>query len=156
MLCFASTSVAAIYDGVFGWRAPYGYASLPVLLGTLGGVGLLLGPVGLLTLRRRRDPALGDAAQKGLDESFLALLLVTSVTGIALLMLRNQPAMGVLLIVHLGAVLALFLTLPYGKFVHGIYRTAALLKYSCELEPRTQNLEPTYSSSPSSPPRVWR
>jgi citrate/tricarballylate utilization protein len=29
-------------------------------------------------------------------------------------------------------VLALFLTLPYGKFVHGIYRTAALIKYAGE------------------------
>jgi citrate/tricarballylate utilization protein len=40
--------------------------------------------------------------------------------------------MNALLIVHLGAVLALFLTLPYGKFVHGIYRTAALLQYAKE------------------------
>ena len=40
--------------------------------------------------------------------------------------------MGVLLVVHLGVVLALFLTLPYGKFVHGLYRTAALLKYRRE------------------------
>ena len=134
MLCFASTSVAAIYDGVFGWIAPYAYLSLPVLLGTLGGVGLLIGPVGLLVLTRQRDPALGDGAQKGMDDSFIVLLLLTSVTGIALLLLRNQPIMGVLLLVHLGAVLALFVTLPYGKFVHGIYRTAALLKYASERE----------------------
>ena len=132
MLCFASTSVAAIYDGVFGWSAPYGYTSLPVLLGTAGGLGLLVGPAGLLALRRRRDPALGDAAQKGLDEAFIALLFVTSLTGLALLVLRNQAAMGALLIVHLGAVLALFVSLPYGKFVHGIYRTAALVKYASE------------------------
>jgi len=26
----------------------------------------------------------------------------------------------------------LFLTLPYGKFVHGIYRTVALVKYAKE------------------------
>ena len=142
MLCFASTSVAAIYDGVFDWRAPYGYTSLPVLLGTLGGLGLLIGPAGLLALMRQRDPALGDAAQKGLDESFLALLLATSLTGVALLVLRNQSAMGVLLIVHLGVVLALFLTIPYGKFVHGIYRTAALLKYASEQEPKAQTQEP--------------
>ncbi len=132
MLCFASTSVAAIYDGVFGWSAPYGYTSLPVLLGTAGGLGLLVGPAGLLALRRRRDPALGDAAQKGLDEAFIVLLFVTSLTGMALLVLRNQAAMGALLIVHLGAVLALFVSLPYGKFVHGIYRTAALVKYASE------------------------
>jgi citrate/tricarballylate utilization protein len=37
--------------------------------------------------------------------------------------------MGLLLVVHLGVVLALFLTLPYGKFVHGIYRGVALLRY---------------------------
>jgi citrate/tricarballylate utilization protein len=29
-------------------------------------------------------------------------------------------------------VLGLFLTLPYGKFVHGFYRMAALLKFSTE------------------------
>ena len=40
--------------------------------------------------------------------------------------------MSALLIVHLGAVLALFVTLPYGKFVHGIYRTAALINYAME------------------------
>jgi citrate/tricarballylate utilization protein len=56
-------------------------------------------------------------------------VLVTSVTGLLLLVLRQQPWMGVLLIVHLGFVLTLFLTLPYGKFVHGFYRAAALLKY---------------------------
>ena len=102
------------------------------MLGTLGGLGLLIGPAGLLTLMRQRDPALGDAAQKGLDESFIALLFTVSVTGIALLILRNEPVVGVLLIVHLGAVLALFFTLPYGKFVHGIYRTAALVNYASE------------------------
>jgi citrate/tricarballylate utilization protein len=40
--------------------------------------------------------------------------------------------MPALLLVHLGLVLALFLTLPYGKFVHGMYRTAALVKYASE------------------------
>ena len=48
LLCFASTTVAAIYDNVFGWRAPYDYASLPVILGTIGGVGLLVGSLGTL------------------------------------------------------------------------------------------------------------
>jgi citrate/tricarballylate utilization protein len=38
----------------------------------------------------------------------------------------------VLLIVHLGAVLALFVTLPYGKFVHALYRFAALVRYHIE------------------------
>lgn len=126
LLCFASTTVAALYDNVLGWRAPYAYTSLPVLLGTTGGLGLLVGSLGLWVLRRRRDPALTDEAQRGLDESFLALLFFTSATGLALLVLRHEPIMPWLLVVHLGTVLALFLTLPYGKFVHGLYRAAAL------------------------------
>jgi citrate/tricarballylate utilization protein len=132
LLCFASTSVAALYHIVFGWRAPYGYASLPVVLGTLGGAGLLIGPAGLFALRRRRDPALGDPAQDGPDESFILMLFMTSATGLLLLALRGLPVMTLLLVVHLGFVLGLFLTLPYGKFVHGIYRTVALMVYAQE------------------------
>jgi hypothetical protein len=45
---------------------------------------------------------------------------------------RGQAAMPVLLCVHLGAVLALFATLPYGKFAHGGVPLAALLKYAVE------------------------
>ncbi len=127
LLCFASTSVAALYHIVFGWRAPYGYASLPVVLGTAGGAGLIVGPAGLFALRRRRDEALADPAQAGLDDAFILMLFMTSATGLLLLALRGEPMMPLLVIVHLGFVLGLFLALPYGKFVHGVYRTAALI-----------------------------
>jgi citrate/tricarballylate utilization protein len=40
--------------------------------------------------------------------------------------------MGILLAIHLGVVLGLFLTLPYGKFVHSLYRFAALIRYAGE------------------------
>jgi citrate/tricarballylate utilization protein len=134
LLCFASTTVAAVYHVVFGWHAPHAYLSLPVVLGTAGGLGLLVGPAGLLVVRRRRDSALADADQDGLDESFILLLWLTSLTGLILLVLRDRAVMGYLLAIHLGAVLALFVTLPYGKFVHGLYRTAALVVYAAEQE----------------------
>jgi len=35
-----------------------------------------------------------------------------------------------LLAIHLGVVFALFLSMPYGKFVHGLYRYLALVKYA--------------------------
>src|SRR4051812_26358707 len=44
MLCFASTSVATLYHYVLGLHAPYALTSLPVLLGTAGGIGLVIGP----------------------------------------------------------------------------------------------------------------
>ena len=42
------------------------------------------------------------------------------------------PALAMLLCLHLGAVIALFSTLPYGKFAHGVFRTAALLRHNTE------------------------
>jgi citrate/tricarballylate utilization protein len=132
LLCFASTSVATIYHYVFNWQAPYGFTSLPVLLGTVGGIGLLVGPAGLLWLNLRRHPLHGDVAQQPMDRGFIALLFLTSVTGLALLVWRDTSAMGLMLAIHLGVVMALFLTLPYGKFAHGVFRIAALLKWAIE------------------------
>lgn len=132
MLCFAATAVATLYHYLLDLQAPYRFLSIPVLLGTAGGIGLIIGPVGLLWLNLRRHPLHGDAAQKPMDRGFIVLLLLTSVTGLALLALRDTAFMGLLLAVHLGVVMALFLTLPYGKFAHGIYRCAALLKWSIE------------------------
>lgn len=132
MLCFAATCVATVYHYGFGWQAPYPLWSLPVVLGTVGGVGLLIGPPGLLWLMAQRDPELADRKQAGMDAGFLVLLFLTSLTGLLLLGLRETRAMGVLLAVHLGIVLALFLTLPYGKFVHGLYRFAALMRFHVE------------------------
>jgi citrate/tricarballylate utilization protein len=40
--------------------------------------------------------------------------------------------MAALLASHLSAVLALFLVLAYGKFVHGFYRFAALLRFATD------------------------
>ncbi|MCP3018096.1 tricarballylate utilization protein TcuB, partial [Cupriavidus basilensis] len=132
MLCFAATAVATLYHYLLGLHAPYAPTSLPVLLGTAGGIGLLIGPAGLLWLNLKRDPRTGDAAQKPMDRGFIALLFFTSLTGLALLAWRDTAAMALLLAVHLGVVMALFLTLPYGKFAHGIYRSAALLKWNIE------------------------
>jgi citrate/tricarballylate utilization protein len=138
LLCLASTTVAAIYHSVFGWSAPYAYSSLPVLLGAAGGFGLFVGPLGLAALGQTRDPDLGHAVTKGLDALFLALLFLTSVTGLALLLLRHSSIMGVLLVVHLAFVLVLLLTLPYGKFVHGLYRVLALVRHHAESRPQLE------------------
>jgi citrate/tricarballylate utilization protein len=132
VLCFLATVVGTVYHYVFAIRAPYPFYSLPVILGTLGGLGLIAGPIGLIALRARRDPALGDAAQASMDRGFLALLLGTSITGLGLLFMRESVMMGTWLSLHLGFVLAFFVTMPYGKFVHGLYRLAALVRFHIE------------------------
>ena len=132
LLTFAATTLAAIYHNLLGLEAPYPFLSAPVILGTAGGVGLLLGPIGLLWLKRNRNQELSDPGQSSLDVTFLALLFLISLTGFLLLVFRETAAMGILLAVHLGLVLGLFVTMPYGKFVHGIYRFAALVRNAVE------------------------
>lgn len=132
LLCFAATSVATLYAYLLGRAAPYAWWDLPVVLGTLGGIGLLIGPAGLLLAKRQRDPMMMDTNRRGMDVAFLAMLFFTSLTGLALLVLRATPAMGTMLALHLGFVFGFFLTMPYGKFVHGLYRFAALVRYAME------------------------
>ena len=132
MLCFAATSVATVYHYLLDSQAPYGFTSLPVLFGTVGGIGLHVGPAGLLVLHLKRHPLHGDRRQRTMDFGFIGLLFATSLTGLLLLVLRGTAAMPALLAVHLGVVMALFVTLPYGKFAHAVYRIAALLKNAIE------------------------
>ncbi|MGF7244090.1 citrate/tricarballylate utilization protein [Pseudomonas oryzihabitans] len=132
LLCFAATSVATLYHYLLAWEAPYPLFSAPVMLGTAGGLGLVIGPLGLLWLSLRRDPQQGDVAQRPMDRAFILLLLLVSLSGLALLAGRDSGAMAALLATHLGAVMAFFLTMPYGKFAHGIFRSAALLKHAIE------------------------
>ena len=143
MLCFAATSIATIFHYVFHWEAPYAYTSLPVLLGTLGGLGLIVGPIGLLYLNLRRHPLHGDAAQKTMDRGFIASLLAISISGLLLLALRETPYMGITLCIHLGFVMGFFLMMPYGKFAHGIFRSASLLKNAIEAVSYTHLTLPT-------------
>jgi citrate/tricarballylate utilization protein len=131
-LCFASTCVATLYHYLLAREAPYPWWDLPVVLGTLGGIGLLIGPIGLLAERSKRDTVLVDETRYGMDVAFIVMLFLASLTGMALLMLRETAAMGPLLPLHLGVVFSLFITMPYGKFVHGIYRFVALVRYAME------------------------
>jgi citrate/tricarballylate utilization protein len=138
LFCFASTCTAAIFEHIFGWISPYPFFSLPVLLGTVGGIAMLIGIGGLVQIKLTADRAPASQLLIDIDYSFLVLLFVAAATGLLLLAMRSTAAMGTLLAVHLGIIVALFLMLPYCKFVHGIYRAAALLRYAAERPKRTQ------------------
>lgn len=134
LLCMASTSAAAFYEHILGSIAPYPFFSIPVILGTIGGVGILVGTEGLLWVKLKSDPEPAAKSLLGADYALLALLFLSAATGLLLLVLRDTRAMGILLALHLGVILSFFLTLPYSKFVHGIYRSAALLRHAAEQE----------------------
>jgi len=132
LLCFASTGTATLYHYLLGQHAPYGFTSLPKLLGMPGGVALLAGSAGLLALQWRRHPLHRAPEQRSMDVGFIGLLLLTAASGLALALSHGTAVMTLALCLHLGAVMALFVTMPYGKFAHAVYRGAALLKWSIE------------------------
>lgn len=129
LLCFMATSVATIYELVLGWMSPFPWWSLPVVLGSLGGLVLIIGPAGLIFVRYRLHPS-QQSEGAHLGNAFSLMLMLISITGFAVLALRETALLGPSLIIHLGLVLGFFLTLPYSKFVHGLYRFLALLRMS--------------------------
>ena len=126
LLCFAATSSATVLHYVFDLPAPYGLFSLPKLLGLPGGVLLTLGCVGLAWLKTRADPALGATGVRGGEMAFVALLGLVGASGLVLYAATGSGLVAPLLALHLGAVLAFFLLMPFSKMVHGFYRLAAL------------------------------
>ena len=132
LLCFAATLVGTLYHYGFGWQAPYGLLSLPKILGISGGIGLIIGPIGLLWLKHQANPEIRDAGSSSKDIAFLLLLFLTSLTGLVLMVVGDTAYVGLALAIHLASILALFLTMPYGKFVHGIYRIITLVAHAME------------------------
>ena len=68
----------------------------------------------------------------GGEYALLILLFLVAFSGLVLTAFRGTSAMGLLLAFHIGLVIALFLLLPYSKFVHGISRSLALLRNAIE------------------------
>lgn len=132
MLCLASTTIAFVYDHFLNRPAPYPVWSWPVMLGTVGGLALMAGTGGMLYLKKHMDRTPASVEGFGMDIAFTALLFLTSLSGLLLLMFRETAAMGIMLTVHIGLVLGFFITLPYGKFIHAVYRYAALVRNAIE------------------------
>jgi citrate/tricarballylate utilization protein len=137
-LCFAATCVGFYYDSVLGWQAPYPLLSVPVVLGSVGGGLLLVGTAGMFAMRQVADAAISPRKLLGADNAMLMQLALAALTGLVLLALRGTGAMGIALAVHLGVILSLFVTLPYSRMVHGVYRGLALLRRAAE-----RNMTPT-------------
>jgi citrate/tricarballylate utilization protein len=128
LACLASTIAAAVLQDLMGSHPPYAILSVPVVFGVLGGAGLLIGSSGLVFMKRRADPAAEVAGAVAADFALLWALDVLSLSGIATLVLRNTALFPWVLLIHLTAILAGILLVPFSKFPHFLYRVLALVK----------------------------
>jgi citrate/tricarballylate utilization protein len=129
---FLSTALAFIYQDFLRQLPPYPLTSAPVIFGTVGGIVLIIGTAGLTWLKWKSDRVPAVAPAYGMDYTFLVALGLVALTGMLTLIFRATPALGSLLVLHLGFIAALFITAPYGKFVHAVYRSLALVRYYAE------------------------
>lgn len=125
--CAAASFLAAIYQHLLGHEAPYAFNSIPVMLGIAGGSGIVTGSAGMILFSARRG------AWNRTDRSFVINLLLVAVSGFLLLFLRQTAWLAASLTLHLAAVCTFFFALPYGQFLHGPFRCAAMLLAAHEI-----------------------
>lgn len=138
---FLSTVAAAVQQDVFGWLPPYPALSVPVVSGTVGGVAIIVGCIDLIRLKVGSDGRLAARKMLSLDYAFLIVLIAISANGLLLLVLRETVLMPIMLATHLALVGAFYITAPYGKFAHFIYRYGALVQDRMEVLAETVHRE---------------
>jgi quinone-modifying oxidoreductase subunit QmoC len=98
------------------------------ILGNLSAVLLVVGGVLLFVSRFATHRSLIKTS--AFDMFFLGVVALVIVTGVVVEAARfvlSANTAGLLYTMHLGVVLTLFLTFPYSKFAHMLYRTIALV-----------------------------
>ena len=106
-------------------------------LGNISAVALVLGGL-LLWLNRRTTGDKLVGVTTAFDRFFLWVVLTVIATGVFTEVFRFIAVPPILAcavyVIHLGIVLTLFLTLPYSKFAHILYRTLAMAHERLTLE----------------------
>jgi citrate/tricarballylate utilization protein len=133
-LCTVSTTAAAFMQHGFALEPPYDPLSVPVITGTVGGIGLVVGCAGLLLLKAKASKVTSFAQMTVKDYGFLVGLEFLALTGLLTLFVRHTPAFGIVYLVHLASVVLSFGMAPYSKFVHLVYRFLAVVRDNLERE----------------------
>jgi citrate/tricarballylate utilization protein len=134
-LCLVSTLAAAAEQDIAGIDPPYPLLSVPVLTGTIGGIGLVIGCAGLLSLKARSSQVTSFSQMTIKDYGLLVALAFLALSGLTVLLTRDTPAFGIALLIHLAALVEAFAMAPYSKFMHIVFRFSALIRDELERAP---------------------
>jgi quinone-modifying oxidoreductase subunit QmoC len=131
-----TTTLLGVAMDVFGVKTPLPQVHPIKLLGNVSAVLLVLGLVLLVAHRARSETA---GRTRAFDSFFLTLVAAVVLTGVGAELGRMflAPPVGLAIyVLHLGTVLSLFLTFPFSKFAHALYRTLAMAHQRLALERR--------------------
>ncbi|MBN2556200.1 MAG: 4Fe-4S dicluster domain-containing protein [Anaerolineales bacterium] len=107
------------------------------LLGTISGIVFLYGAT-ILMFRRWRKEGKAHSNSRAADWMFLGLLWLAGFSGfiVEISLYLPEALWGRwMLLAHVGISMELLLLLPFTKFAHAIYRTAALFMHELKLAP---------------------
>lgn len=119
-------------------QTPLALGSLIKILANAAAIVILSG--GIILLVERLTDADKRRASTSFDWFFLSVLTAVALTGVLSEVLRLAQAaalMYTVYYVHLVLVFALFLSAPYSKFAHFLYRTVALASVAPKRRART-------------------
>jgi quinone-modifying oxidoreductase subunit QmoC len=128
--------VIALYG--FGTELPLPQYHPFKILGNISAVLLVVGAVWLLLNRLTNEGATGTS--RAFDNFFLGLVVLLVFTGVGVELGRYifpVPLALALYVLHLGTILSLFVTFPFSKFAHALYRTLAMAHERLTAQRRT-------------------
>lgn len=134
ILCLFSTTSAMVLQDLLNVYPPYSLISIPVLSGTVGGIGIVVGCTALLYLKRHSSGVTSVAQMTVKDYGLLVALHFLALSGLVTLLVRQTPAYPPVYLVHMASVALAYAAAPYSKFVHLIFRFLALVRNSMEAE----------------------
>uniref|UniRef100_A0A832GN09 4Fe-4S ferredoxin-type domain-containing protein n=1 Tax=Caldimicrobium thiodismutans TaxID=1653476 RepID=A0A832GN09_9BACT len=131
IVLFITTGTVFVFADLLGMHTPWNPFTHPVKwMGYIGGLLLLYGVIGLISGRNRA--VLENSLKTSYPDSFLLwLILLVGVTGFGIVVFRTLPMLynltGLIYIAHLITVFLLFLSIPYSKFSHLVFRTTGIV-----------------------------
>jgi len=127
VILFFVTNYVFIAADVFGMHTPMSLFHPVKILANIGAVMMVAGIWMLKTMREQKTAA-GVLRSSTQDWTLIWLIFAVAVSGIGAEFFRLvgiRPIAYLVYVVHLGCVAVLFLSLPYTKFAHLLYRTTA-------------------------------
>ncbi len=124
---FITTSLLGFAMDVLEMKTPLPLPHPIKILGNVSAIFLLVGVVWLLVNRLTNEKAAGKS--RAFDNFFIALVVLLIFTGVGAEIGRltlPPPVALAFYVLHLGMILSLFLTFPFSKFAHALYRTLAM------------------------------